>query len=139
MVHGLIKHFLKFHGVSTDGGMMWRKKTGLLDELLVAEDVERLEAGTFVVVHGLIVQLFLHVIEIILGDIEDIVDVDVRVVLLLIFRHDVDLLLTGPTERAKKHVEAKIHRLDPHSPRTLGPGSSALLRCTEPNGARMVH
>ena len=75
-MHGLIGHLLKLHRIFRDGDVAWCRKTSLLDDLPIAKEAERLEAGSFVVVDSLYVQLFLHAIEVIFGDFEDVVDVD---------------------------------------------------------------
>ena len=107
-MHGLIGHLLKLHRIFRDGDVAWCRKTSLLDDLPIAKEAERLEAGSFVVVDSLLVQLLLNVIEIPFGDVEDVVDVDFHSVLRFIFCHDVGLLMTCPTEHAKKRVDVKI-------------------------------
>ena len=107
-MHGLIGHLLKLHRIFRDGDVAWCRKTSLLDDLPIAKEAERLEAGSFVVVDSLLVQLLLNVIEIPFGDVEDVVDVDFHSVLRFIFCHDVGLSMTCPTEHAKKRVDVKI-------------------------------
>jgi len=70
VVHGLIGHLLKLHRIFRDGDVAWCRKTSLLDDLPIAKEAERLEAGSFVVVDSLLVQLLLNVIEIPFGDVE---------------------------------------------------------------------
>ena len=63
-------------GVFSNDNVTWCRKRGLLDGVPIAEEAERLETCSFVVVDSLYVQLFLHAIEVIFGDFEDVVDVD---------------------------------------------------------------
>ena len=78
----------------------------------------------------------LGVIEIFLGDVDDVAGNDLYVSLWLIIHQDVDLLMTCLTERVKKHVDAKIRRSDLCAPRTLEPGY--VLHSVVPNPSQRM-
>ena len=54
--------------------------------------LNELEADSFVIVHGFVQELLLRIVEIFLGGVEDVFNVDLRAILFLLVHHDVSVV-----------------------------------------------
>ena len=123
MVHGFIDPVLELRRFFDDGDIAWCREWSLLHYLASGEDDEGLEANSFEFLHSMVDHLLLHLIEVFFDDLDDVVGVDLKSITcrtcILGCQFDFDRvdvvvhiaiveLLSFPTGRAKKCVDAKI-------------------------------